>query len=74
MNKSQVKDRTNKPKGKETVGKGRTVLGDINDDSEKHGGKDGAASRDANGDADSHGGKDQTVLGDLNDGSRKRSK
>ena len=70
MSKNQSEDRPKNTKGKfkKTSGKGRTVLGDINDDSEKQDGKERTKSgEDSNRNAKKHGGKHRTVLGEIND-------
>lgn len=67
MNRNQAEGRADEAKKKDVDGEDETVLGEINDDSEKHDTKDGAKPGSNNGDAKKHGNKDGTVLGEVND-------
>ena len=70
MKKGQSEGREENAQGqfKKSSGKGRTVLGEINDEPEKPGGKERTRSgKDGNRDARKHGGKHRTVLGEIND-------
>lgn len=63
---NETRDKTRNPDGNSGA-----VLGEINDDAEKHGGKDRAESEDTNDNARKHGDKKGTVLGEINDDSEK---
>lgn len=69
MNRNQTEGHANKTRDKNgnPDDESETVLGEVNDDAEKHGRKDRGESEDTNDNARKHGDKKGTVLGDVND-------
>ncbi|NMT63875.1 hypothetical protein [Marinobacter orientalis] len=73
QNESQPNDTKGKNKTEQRGSEGETVLGEINDESERHGSKDEAEP----GDAKKHGGKKDekdAVVGEINDDATKEKK
>lgn len=65
---NETKDKTENPNGKSGA-----VLGEINDDAKRHGGKARGESEDTNDHPRKHGDKNGAVLGEINDDAKKEN-